>query len=192
MEPHTVIKLENGNTLEIFQSDADDPREWDNLTTMVCFHKRYTLGDKNDYNSDDYDGWEEMEEAIIAKEKPVIIKPLYMYDHSGITINTSGFSCPWDSGQIGFVFITNKQINLLGTTIKDGETFADYKQRLDDYLESEVETYDQYITGDVHGFRVLSPDNEEIDSCHGFFGTNWKNNGLTDHVELSEKDFDKL
>ena len=26
----------------------------------------------------------------------MFILPLYLYDHSGITMNTSGFSCPWD------------------------------------------------------------------------------------------------
>src|SRR6187402_3409459 len=37
-------------TLEIISDDDPmSPREWDNIGTMVCFHKRYTLGDKHDY-----------------------------------------------------------------------------------------------------------------------------------------------
>jgi len=36
--------------LEIEQdSSPESPRTWDNLGTMVCFHKRYDLGDDNDY-----------------------------------------------------------------------------------------------------------------------------------------------
>ena len=29
-----------------------------------------------------------------------IVQPLYLYDHGGITMNTTGFSCSWDSGQV--------------------------------------------------------------------------------------------
>ena len=28
---------------------ADSPRSWDNLGTMVCWHRRYQLGDKHTY-----------------------------------------------------------------------------------------------------------------------------------------------
>ena len=31
--------------------DPQDPREWDNLGTMVCFHSRYTLGDAHDHKT---------------------------------------------------------------------------------------------------------------------------------------------
>ena len=43
------------------QCNLDNPRDWDNLGTMVCFHKRCCLGDKHDYNSDNYSSWDEME-----------------------------------------------------------------------------------------------------------------------------------
>ena len=37
--------------LSIIQDvDAEDPRNWDNLGTMICFHRRYSLGDKHDYS----------------------------------------------------------------------------------------------------------------------------------------------
>ncbi len=32
------------------------------------------------------------------------ILPVYLYDHSGITINTVPYSCRWDSGQIGWIY----------------------------------------------------------------------------------------
>ena len=74
--------------LEISQdSNPGSPREWYNLGTMVCFHRRYDLGDENDYCSSNYDGWDEMKEDIIEKENVHTILPLYLYDHSGITIS---------------------------------------------------------------------------------------------------------
>ncbi len=74
-----------------FESDPQNPRtEWDNLGTMVCFHRNYSLGDKTDLKSDDFDDWEELESYLKKEEGALMVIPLYMYDHSGITINTKG------------------------------------------------------------------------------------------------------
>ena len=81
----------NGMTIKIYADElAESPREWDNLGKMCCFHKRYNLGDKHTMTVD------EVQELV--QREDVIALPLYLYDHSGITMNTTGFSCPWDSG----------------------------------------------------------------------------------------------
>jgi hypothetical protein len=49
----------------------------------------------------------------------------------------------------------------------------------------EVETYDQYISGDVYRFEVLV-DGEVTDSCGGFYGTKFADNGILDHIEDNE------
>jgi len=36
-------------------------------------------------------------------------------------------------------------------------------------MKGEVETYDQFLTGDVYGFQVVDSDDEVIDSCWGFY-----------------------
>jgi hypothetical protein len=36
----------------VLDDEPINPREeWDNFGTMVCFHKRYTLGDEHHYDS---------------------------------------------------------------------------------------------------------------------------------------------
>ena len=94
-------------------SDPENPRDWDNLGTMAAFHQRYRLGD-TDHGIDhrDYSSWDEMEAAIIRANPGCVILPLYLYDHSGIRMNTSGFHCPWDSGQVGFIFVSAKNSSL--------------------------------------------------------------------------------
>ena len=93
-------------------NDPMNPRtDWDNITTIVCFHKRYDIGDKTDYKSSDFDSWDELKTQIESDNKVLLIKPLYMYDHSGITISTSPFSCRFDSGHVGWIFISEKQLN---------------------------------------------------------------------------------
>ena len=91
----------------IHDEHPSNPRvEWDNLGTMVCFHGRYTLGDiGHGYRSSDFNSWDELKQLIIKQVKPAVILPIYMYDHSGITISTQPFGCRFDSGQIGFIYI---------------------------------------------------------------------------------------
>lgn len=156
-----------------------NPRsEWDNLGTMVCFHRRYDLGDKHSYHHEDYSGWDEMRKAL-EKEFDAVLLPLYLYDHSGITISTSSFSCRRDSGQVGFIGISKAKAreeygwkNLSAKRI----------QKLTLYLEGEVETYDQYLTGDVFCFEVQDEEGNFIDACGGFFGSNHKESGMYDHL----------
>ena len=158
--------------IEIFPDDnPDDPREWDNLGKMICFHGRYSLGDDHDYDSEVCTSWDEMEYDIIKREKAVSIFPLFLYDHSGITMNTSGFSCPWDSGQVGFIVAPRE------TVLREMGWKRITKQRreqIEKILLAEVKTYDQYLTGDVYGFVVSKVDEEDnkehYDSCWGFYG----------------------
>ena len=148
--------------------NGDGPREDDNLGTMVCFHKRYKLGDKDHgYNFNDYISWDGLQEAIAKQEDTAAILPIYMYDHGGITINTGGFSCPWDSGQIGFIFISKaKAREAYGWKLITQKRM----QQLEDMLRGEIATYDQYLTGDVWGYIIEDDDGNYVDSCWGFYG----------------------
>lgn len=166
----------------VHDSSPDSPRNWDNLGTMICFHRRYDLGDKHSYSSDDYSSWEEMKQAIIKEENPAVILPLYMYDHSGISISTSPFSCRWDSGQIGFVLVSKKKaLEEFGGKI----VTAKLKERIEKILDGEVETYTQYVEGEVYGFQIVDEDDDIVDSCYGFYGDNHKENGMLDYIDFA-------
>jgi hypothetical protein len=153
----------------VVDENPSSPREDDNLGTMVCFHRNYNLGDKHDYRSSNYDSWDEMEKDIKRNENICIILPVYMYDHSGITINTTGFSCPWDSGRIGFIFVSKEKVReWFGVKRIDSKL----RDRVKDYLVSEIDTYDKYLTGSVYGYKItkkVDGEKVEIDSCWGFY-----------------------
>jgi hypothetical protein len=225
-EIYETIKYK-GYSINIMQDlDPLDPRtDWEPLGTMICFHRRYNLGDKHSYSNpndlrrsmareadprieDRIEYWEtgkgwahlmnkcaqveecdEIVDKIIqsAIDKHYIVLPLYLYDHSGITMSTSPFSCPWDSGQVGIIFITNK---------KACEEYGwkhlnkSRRERIIKYLKSEVEIYDQYLTGSVYGYDVIEldedgDDGDSIDSCWGYSGTDWKENGLLESAKSS-------
>ena len=152
----------------IHDTEPFDPRDDDNLGTMICFHNRYVLGDKHDYLSSDYDGWEEMESDIIKKENVAVILPLYLYNHSGITIATTPFSCPWDSGQVGFIIISKEKVRHEFSMKRISKQMLG---KIKGYLESEVKLYDQYLIGDAFGYRITDTETDvEVDSCWGYFG----------------------
>jgi hypothetical protein len=196
-----TLKFEDGRSLEIHNDeDPMHPRtEFDNLGTMVCFHRRYNLGDEADghgYKSDDFSGWDALQAKIKEDHPGCVILPLYLFDHSGLTIRTTSEqfracdSQGWDWGQVGFIFISREKIN---------EEYGDHGGRTDEqietYLRGEVETYDQYLTGDIWGFIVRGKPceacdgkGEESDSCWGFWGSDPAENGMIDHFDEPMKE----
>lgn len=197
-----------------------NPRDFDNLGTMVCWHKKYKLGDEQP-DCDPYSyfievlGLEDMEDTVrvrheqshapdpstadfykyktYLKEQEVYMEewldkkietyrmvrfPIYMYDHSGVTISTSPFSCVWDSGQLGYIYCTKETMK----EVFDVQVlFKNKIKKAEEILKNEVEEYDKYLTGDVYGF-VIKDGEEEVDSCWGFFGHNWDTNGIKEHI----------
>lgn len=184
MEAEFTIETKD-RILSIYQDEGYNPREHENLGTMICSHKRYDLGDKHDFNFDDYRNWDEAEKGIKRKYDAAIILPLFLYDHSGITMNTTGFSCPWDSGRVGFIIISKDKLRKEYSVKRIGKKLV---ERVTGYLKSEVETYDMYLTGECYRFEVTDLDDNHIDSCGGFLGSDFSTNGMTDYLddELAE------
>lgn len=180
MEAIKVIE-KDGLKFSIF-SDPDplNPRtDFDNISVMAFFHNRYSLGDKVDFSSSDFDSWGEMEKHIKKHNKDAVILPVYMYDHSGITISTSPFGDRWDSGRIGFVYVTKEMIEkYCGTASRY------WKKQAREIIKSEISVYDSYLRGEVYGFkleRLVDGKYEEEDSCWGFFG-DFETSGIYDEI----------
>ena len=117
----------------IIDTYPESPRAWDNLTTMVCSHRRYDLGDEQAKNIDEYSSWDEWLQGevydLYGGEDNVVCLPLYLYDHSGITMNTTGFACSWDSGQVGWIYATKEKLRK-ETGYSDKELFSKEKHRI--------------------------------------------------------------
>lgn len=154
-----------GFTLHI-EPDADpqNPRDCDcNVGRMVCFHSRHTLGDKHDLSADDFAGWGALRKHLVKEERAEIILPLYLMDHSGLAISTEPFGCPWDSGQIGWIYSTVKElIAWLGASWT--------REQAEQALNNEVEVYNKCISGDVWGYVITDDFGDEVESCWGFYG----------------------
>ncbi|AQT70061.1 hypothetical protein STSP2_03263 [Anaerohalosphaera lusitana] len=160
MEPVKTVTYKN-HTIEIhYDTTAESPRSWDNICEFHCSHRRYSLGDEGLNYSNPQDC---IKAAQAAEKEGDLILPLYMYDHSGITISLSPFSCPWDSGQVGFVIVRRKKMLEEFGRKKFSKSL---KEKALQIVEGEVGTYDHYLRGEVYGCII---DGGE-ESCWGFYG----------------------
>ena len=133
------------------------PREDDNFGTLVAFHSKYDLSDNQDFTK------EEIIEHI--QRDDIFALPVYIYEHSSIALSTEPFNCEWDSGQLGYIFATYEDIEKEGWNTEDAENFMKY----------ELETYSNYINGEVYGYQIYKKGDceycsDDVDSCWGFIG----------------------
>lgn len=229
-----------------YDNDPQNPRtDWDNLGHMICWHRRYNLGDKHNYSDvesfmstliskhvsherlreyllskkgrvwleyiehspediesygctarvalgigENFDGdyWgcepdekdrmidmavdqsplEDLTPDDVAEllEDELVMLPVSIYDHSGVSIWLGSPTCKWDSGQVGFMYLTKKDaLRELGNCTEEN-----WKERAMECMEAEMKVYNCYISGDVYGFVIEDEDENEIDSCWGYYG----------------------
>ena len=185
----TFDLTENRKLIVSYDEWAESPRNWDNLSKMIFFGKHKNLGDKHNINSDNYYGWSELEQAIRKEYNVVILKKVYAYSHGGMTISTSPFSCPWDSGTLGFVIITKEDLKKeFGWKVITKKRLDSVINRLDKIIEGEVSVLDEYISGEVYQFSIENEDGEVEDSCCGFYGSDIKENGILDYLSGKDKE----
>lgn len=102
--------------------------------------------------------------SLVEQMEGMVILPLYLYDHSGITMNTTGFSCPWDSSQVGWIYADKQTIDK-----EYGKVTPETVEKARQVLEGEVKSCDYFLTGQCYGFQLFKED-VEVDSCWGFLG----------------------
>jgi hypothetical protein len=95
------------------------------------------------------------------------LKPLYAYVHGGAKLSLEPFSCPFDSGQVGWVGITRKNAVVEGLTAKDLD-------RAQENVRGFVEDWNSYLAGDTWNVLIYSSDDGEqweiVESMGGVVG----------------------
>lgn len=186
----------------------ENPREWDNVGTMIAFNSIYGTGDEHNYHSllelmydlaysydnkeadalDDLYNDDKLSESEyfrklkeLAKKNNLIL-PVFRLDHSGVSYSIKDFNDSWDSGQIGYIYASYETIKY-----EFGNVSEESLNKAKSCMISELETYSHWINGDVYGYRLIKVDEyneeiEEIDSCWGFYGSDFKENGIADNI----------
>lgn len=159
-------------TVEIFPDEAtESPREWDNLGTMVFTHGKYDFPKEIEFDFDDYNSWNEVKDAIRKKYGPMLITKVWLYDHSGLSFSTESFygklpqgHAEFDSGVIGFMFVTKKDIRK-----EYGRAGKKEMEKAFAILKSELDIYNSYANGECYRFSVTDADDNLLDGCGGYY-----------------------
>jgi len=171
MQAINTIK-KNGFTVEIhYDEDAFSPREDDNMGIMQLEHSRYNLPQEGESIDVPHQcNWQTFTRYMRRYYHATIVLPVWGYEHSGLTIRTGEGPYPcrdqWDSGLPGVIYLTQEKL-----LEEYGEDTAENRRTATNYLIGEVETYDQYLTGDVYGYVLKDENGEILDSCWGFYGS---------------------
>lgn len=180
MYNETVETVEyKGHEIKIYQDlDPENPcKGFDMLSQFVCWHRNYQLGHEHNFD-------QPSDVEAYAKETDSILLPIYMYEHSGITVKTTPFSCPWDSGQVGYILLDKEKIMAEYGRKRWSKSL---KNKVIEIAVAELSTYDDYVTSNVYGFNIDFPNDEDFSSCWGFYGYDHEASGL---LERAKNDID--
>lgn len=170
-----TIDLENNiRVLIVPDEDPQSPADWDSLGQIAYLSRsRYVLGTES-VSSDRLD-----EIGAKVRSGEYIGIPVFAYVHGQATIKaaeSNPFHCQWDSGRSGWVYCTREDaIREFGKKVLTKKV----REAAEKCLRAEVETFAQYLRGEVYGFvveRVTKDEDgditntEELDSCWGFYG----------------------
>ena len=185
--------MKNNTVKATFAYDEypEDPREYGNLGILFAYHSRYTLEGEHDRENhfqlnqaleesrlvsrkeyvpeaersvyEDYEPHELYALACKATDTIAAVLPVYMYDHGGITINNTGFLRAWDSGQIGFIIATRRDVlSWFGKKLLTRQL----RERTRERLKLETDILSKYASGSLLLCTIESPD-EEITAYGG-------------------------
>ena len=189
------LKDSSGNRYKIevdYDYYPNNPREWDPVCHIMSTKRNLEIADEGlSFSKEDM-----MDMLDELKADPnVVVKPIYMYEHTGITIRLTPFGDLWDSSICGYIFAyKNEVIREIGNATEEN-----WKERAENAMDHEIKVYDQFIRGDVYGFCVYQRDIieckstisgniwtteewEQIDSCWGFYGHDFEENGLIEYA----------
>lgn len=103
---------------------------------------------------------------LLDASNEVLIKPLFLYDHSVQSISTGSFvgraqHADWDSGQVGFVYMTKdealKNLSDVADTMRIGMVFAEHQQDpIKVYANPNMKDPDLSVVMEDEGFQLVS------------------------------------
>jgi len=141
-----------GYEIEIVHDEyPDNPREWDNLWTLVTAHRNYSGEEELSHDCESMeDAFEEhLKDNWLTMDK-VYYHRVWLYEHSWVTISTSPFGDRWDSWQWWYIYISieDAEQNMIG---KNKEALEKESLR---YLDTEIKTLDKYYTWEIYEYRI--------------------------------------
>ena len=151
--------------IKVDESPLNPRTDWDNVFTIWSACSR--LSSDKDAENPVVDLGKCPDEAKF--KDGICAFPFYAYIHSGMALSMTPFSCPWDSGCAGFIYVSKEKF------CKEYGLKRFSRKRAFKVASSEIETLNQYVNGEVYGYEVETRESQDAewrceDSCWGFFG----------------------
>ena len=171
------------------EEGSENPRvEYDVLSVFWFNHDRYLIGDidaertfQRELGITSTDTVEVIERHL--KKKGAEWTRVYFYDHGELKISSHPFTCPLDSGMLGFAAIFAPDIRDIYNCKRITQKTRRFARNV---LDGELTQYNQWMTGDVWGYkhykRDMDGDPIEMDSCWGFYGNDVTDNGMAEYL----------
>ncbi len=145
---------------------AENPRSaYDHDSIFASWHGDYLFGDTQPTDI----GMMEYRDQRVPSDHTCL--PVYLMDHSGLSLSTTAFGCSWDSMQIGWIHCQGNEKS--------------------DLLTGEIELCDHYATGNVWEYEVVKRKKCKcckqiietvVDRCSGFYGAELSETGIEDSL----------
>lgn len=138
-----------GHQVEYLYGSSSEEIAWDDLDTDAIV--------------DEYLG---MKDCFELLEPYMVILPISIYDHSGVTIWYGGATDRWDSCTVGYGYMTKE------STLKNcgGATEENWREKAIADMELSMSVYRNYVEGNVFWYEILNEEGDQIDTCGGFYG----------------------
>lgn len=153
-----------------YDVDPESPNNWGNDDVFLVYDHRQFNVERKGFAP------REIFERIIETKKMNYegyhVFTVYAYIHSGVSLSLGNSGYPfndrWDVSTTGFILVKKQK----GWSWK-----REVAQKI---AESELKTWNEYLSGDVYGFVVEDGEGNETDSCWGFYGSEGRKAAITE------------
>ena len=179
-------RLPNGNKVQaelVYDPTAGNPREWDNLgTILISPNKSHWLASPDDIvdtsirlGNNPYEHWENLrrEQLNLKKSDIAIAYPITKYEHGDISLSL-GYKRGWDYGVVGFVYITKETLRKEYGVKRITKSLIECAENR---LQSELDMLTAWLNGECYGWQIKEYalddgglDWEEVDTLDDCWG----------------------
>ena len=177
-------RLPNGKAQAqlVYDQDATNPREWDNLgTILIAPDKSSWVASPDDVvdtsiplGNNPYEHWENLrrEQLQLKKSDIALAYPITKYEHGDISLSL-GHNSSWDCGPVGFIYVTKEQVRKCYGVNRITKSIIKHVKNC---LQSELDTLTNWINGDYYGWHIKEYAHDgldwvevnTLDSCWGY------------------------
>ena len=181
-------RLPNGNKVQaelVYDPDADNPRDCDNLgTILISPDKSHWIANRDvavdtsiRLGNNPFEHWDNIrrEQLKLKKSDIAIAYPITKYEHGAISLSL-GYKRGWDYTVSGFVYVTKDQVRKCYGVKRITKSVIEHAKNC---LQSELDMLTGWLNGECYGWQIkeyaLTDDGldwkevDTLDACWGYF-----------------------